>query len=99
MKRRARFALLFATVLATVLVAAGCGGRPTVDAPATVLLVGDSITADAAATVTPELSRAHWSVHIDGQGGSAISGGPAVPSWPARIADLVRQWKPTVVVV
>ena len=77
----------------------GCGNRATVDAPATAVLVGDSILVGAAQEVTAALQREQWTVHIDAVGGTAITGTPPVVNWPQRVDSLVREHQPDVVVV
>src|SRR3954466_12776439 len=78
-----------------------CSSRPVIDAPATVLLVGDSILGESSPDVSSVLEHGGWSVQIDPRGGSAITGGPTVPggSWPVLIDRLVRASRPNVVVV
>lgn len=87
--------------LAIVLVAAisGCASRPVVNAPATVVLVGDSILVGAASEVTTALKREGWTVHIDAVGGTAIMGTPPIVRWPQRLDALVRERRPDVVVI
>ena len=69
------------------------------DAPATVVLVGDSILFGASQDVTTALQRENWTVHIDAVGGSAILGSYAVVNWPKRIEGIVKERRPDVVVV
>jgi lysophospholipase L1-like esterase len=91
---------MHAIAFASIVAITGCGSsRPGVDAPATVVLVGDSILVGASQDVTTALQREHWTVHIDAVGGSAILGSYAVVNWPERIDAIVKKRRPNVVVV
>jgi lysophospholipase L1-like esterase len=84
----------------SIFLIAGCGSsRAAVDAPATVVLVGDSIMVGASQDVTRTLERERWTVHVDAVGGSAILGSYAVVNWPDRIDGIVKKQRPDAVVV
>jgi lysophospholipase L1-like esterase len=94
-----RFCRAPAIVIISAAVIGGCSSRPVVDAPATAVLVGDSILAGAETEVTSALQRHGWTVHVEAVGGSAIMGVWPTLSWPQRIEALVREQRPKVVVV
>jgi lysophospholipase L1-like esterase len=78
---------------------AGCGGRPTIHAPARVLVAGDSITDMSTGAIAKTLKDAGWTATVEGRGGSRVTGGFTIGSWPAELARRVSQLKPDVVVV
>ncbi|HET9730611.1 MAG TPA: GDSL-type esterase/lipase family protein [Acidimicrobiia bacterium] len=80
-------------------VVAGCSSRPEVRAPASVLVVGDSITFQSTADVRTALRVAGWTVSVDGRPGSRVTGGYTIGSWPARLAADVHPTPPDVVVI
>jgi lysophospholipase L1-like esterase len=79
---------------------AGCGdGRPVVHAPASVLVVGDSILDFSKVDVAKTLEHAGWTPTVDGRRGSRVTGGFTIGSWPDELARRVRESKPDVAVV
>jgi len=91
---------LLSLVAATMLLASACGDDIEITRPAAVLLVGDSILAQASDELSAALRDEGWHPIVDSRPGSAISGEVIVPEgWPERISNLVRVSKPDVVVV
>jgi len=78
---------------------AACSDRPTIHAPASVLVVGDSILDFSKVDVAKTLEHAGWTPTVDGRRGSRVTGGFTIGSWPAELARRVAQSKPDVVVV
>jgi lysophospholipase L1-like esterase len=84
----------------TLLVGACSDDRPKITAPASVLVVGDSILAQSADLIETRLADAGWIPVVDARSGSSISGEVVIDEgWAARIADLVEVADPDVVVV
>jgi lysophospholipase L1-like esterase len=79
---------------------AACGDRrPVIHAPASVLVVGDSILDFSKADVAKTLEHAGWTQSVDGRPGSRVTGGYSIGSWPQELKLRVAQSKPDVVVV
>jgi lysophospholipase L1-like esterase len=82
-----------------LIVTAGCSERPTIHAPATVLVVGDSILDFSKVDVATTLEHAGWTPTVDARRGSRVTGGFTIGSWPQELATRVARAKPDVVVV
>ncbi len=89
------------TAFTLILLSSACSSaRPTIDRHAArVEIFGDSIVEESDAQLAAVLTHAGWLPYIDGHGGSAISGGPTVPSWPSEIQQQLRRFRPNVVVI
>ncbi len=79
--------------------AAACASRPVVDRPARVALFGDSILAESDPRLVAAFTADGWIPFVDGHGGTAMSGGPGVPSWPVEMQRQLQRFRPNVVVV
>ena len=90
---------VLAAFAAIVLAGACSSARATIDRPARVEVFGDSIAAESAPQLGVELTRAGWVPYVDGHGGSAITGGLTVGSWPREIQQELTRFRPNVVVI